>query len=214
MTVPSRAEAARLLLSLNPPPWHLRHSRAVAEVAGWLARRIARRQPSVPIDRGLVEAAALLHDVDKAMPKGRRPPGHRHGVAGGAWLTEQGHPELASAVALHPVTRLVAPDGLAKLQAAPLEARVVAYADRRAHQRLVSMAARFARWDTRHPHGWTPAVRAQVWARAQRIEREICELAGCTPEEVGRLAWTRAAFAEVKDVQAAVPPGTASGERW
>ena len=62
MSVPSRLEATVLLLSLGPPPWHLRHSRAVAEVAGWLAARAQQR--GVPVDRALVEAAALLHDIE------------------------------------------------------------------------------------------------------------------------------------------------------
>ncbi len=61
MTVPGRVEAAELLLSLDPPTWFLRHARAVAEVAGWLGARIA--AAGTTIDRRLVEAAALLHDV-------------------------------------------------------------------------------------------------------------------------------------------------------
>src|SRR5262245_4196584 len=63
MTVPGRVEAASLLLSLDPPTWFLRHARAVAEVAGFLAARID--DDGVAVDRRLVEAAALLHDVDK-----------------------------------------------------------------------------------------------------------------------------------------------------
>src|SRR4051812_525875 len=66
MSVPDRVEAARLLLRLQPPPWHLRHSRAVAETAAWLAARIAAR--AIPVDRRLVESAALLHDIDKLIP--------------------------------------------------------------------------------------------------------------------------------------------------
>ena len=83
MTVPSRTEAASLLLSLHPPAWHVRHSRAVAEVAAWLAARIA--GCGVPIDRGIVEAAALLHDVDKILaptdPARRLP----HGEGSASW---------------------------------------------------------------------------------------------------------------------------------
>ena len=74
MTVPGRVEAAALLLSLEPPAWFLRHARAVAEVAAWLAARTA-RSASDSVDRGLVEAAALLHDAGQAPPRGR----HRSG---------------------------------------------------------------------------------------------------------------------------------------
>ena len=68
MTVPGRMDAASLLLSLDPQPWFVRHARAVAEVAGWLAARIDGR--GIAVDRRLVEAAALLHDADKALPAG------------------------------------------------------------------------------------------------------------------------------------------------
>src|SRR5205814_6923690 len=104
MSVPDRVEAARLLLSLSPPPWHLRHSQAVAETAAWLAARIADR--GIAVQRPLVEAAALLHDVDKVLAPhdpGRALP---HGDGSADWLTRQGHRELARAVANHPVTRL------------------------------------------------------------------------------------------------------------
>ena len=47
-------------------PTAARHSRAVAEVAAFLAARTA--QQGVPVDRRLAESAALLHDADKALP--------------------------------------------------------------------------------------------------------------------------------------------------
>jgi hypothetical protein len=66
MTVPGRVAAAALLSSLDPPAWFLAHARAVAEVAGFLAARVAANGTAV--DRAVVEAAALLHDVDKVLP--------------------------------------------------------------------------------------------------------------------------------------------------
>lgn len=215
MTVPSREEAARLLLSLDPPDWHLRHSRAVAEIAGWLALRVERsalrgsagpgahrRGSGAPVDRGVVEAAALLHDVDKALPEPARP-ATVHGAAGAAWLRGHGFPELEEAVALHPVTLLVDRRGTARVLDASIEARIVAYADKRAGQRLESMADRFARWHRRHPHsragdGWDPETAATAWQGAVELERGVCRLAACRPEAVGRLRWSSAAFAEAR----------------
>ncbi len=40
MTIPGRVDAASLLLSLDPPDWFVRHARAVAEIAAFLAARI------------------------------------------------------------------------------------------------------------------------------------------------------------------------------
>ena len=165
MSVPGRVDAAALLLSLEPPAWHLRHVRAVAEVAGWLALRAA--VAGHLVDRALVESAALLHDVDKMLPAADIPRALPHGARGAAWLAARGHGELAAAVANHPVSRLGAPDADAWLDRATVEELFVAYADKRAGQRLVPMAARFAEWTRRYPegaewHGWTGDEAASV----------------------------------------------------
>src|SRR5665811_372823 len=104
MSVPSRRESAALLLSLEPPAWHLRHARAVAETAGWLAWRAA--SAGLSLDRRLVESAALLHDVDKLERVKQQIDGLAHAEGSAAWLASQGYPELGPAIVGHPVTRL------------------------------------------------------------------------------------------------------------
>ena len=81
MTVPTRIEAAALLISLDPPPWFLAHARAVGEVAGWLAAPMEAR--GIAVDRRAVEASV---DPARTLP-------HGHGSA--ARLRLRGHPELA-----------------------------------------------------------------------------------------------------------------------
>ena len=201
MTVPGRVEAASLLLSLEPSPWFLRHSRAVAEVAAWLAARIDER--GIAVNRRLVEAAALLHDVDKALPADHPARALPHGEGSAAWLTAAGHGELARAVEHHPVTRLADGERFRKWAAfASREERIVAYADKRAGQRLESMEARFASWHRRYPPttsrsgrgAWDADTLDAVQARARRLETDICRAAGVAPAEVSRLAWTAAAI--------------------
>jgi hypothetical protein len=201
MTVPGRVDAASLLLSLDPPPWFVRHARAVAEIAGWLAARIDVQ--GTPVDRRLVESAALLHDADKALPADDPARALPHGDGSAEWLTRLGHAELARPAAGHPVTRLL--DG-ARFQRwaafASREERIVAYADKRAGQRLESMDARFASWRRRYPRietggspvGWADAEMRAARARADRLERDVCAAAGVTPAEVRRLRWTGSAL--------------------
>lgn len=193
MTVPSRATAAALLLSLDPPPWALAHARAVAEVAAWLAHRI--ESAGVALDRGVVEAAALLHDIDKLLPVGDPARALPHGEGAAAWLTRQGHAELGRPVAGHPVTRLVDGERHRRWAAfASREERIVAYADKRAGQRLESMDARFASWRRRYPGTWDEGTWQVVRARAARLEADVCRAAGVSPDAVARLRWTRAAL--------------------
>jgi predicted hydrolase (HD superfamily) len=197
MTVPGRVEAASLLLSLDPPAWFVRHARAVAEVAAWLAARIEAR--GVPVDRRLVEAAALLHDADKSLPAGDPARALPHGEGSAAWLKRQGHAELARSVAGHPVTRLLDGESYKHWAAfASREERIVAYADKRAGQRLEPMDARFASWRRRYgepvPDGRDASRDDATWravrARANRLEADVCRAAGVAPAEVRRLAWT------------------------
>jgi hypothetical protein len=188
MSVPSRAVAAALLLSLDPPAWHLRHARAVAEVAGWLAARCERAGEAV--DRGLAEAAALLHDVDKALSPGDPARALPHGDGSAVWLAGRGHAELAGAVRAHPVTRLVADEADRWLAAVPLEELLVAYADKRAGQRLEPLAARFEDWRRRYPTGWSAADEAAARGRAERLEAIVCGRAAVDPGAVRRLRWT------------------------
>jgi len=206
MTVPGRRDAAFLLLSLDPSPWFLRHARAVAEVAGWLAARIEAR--GIVLDRALVESAALLHDVDKALPAGDAAHALRHGDGSAAWLTRLGHQELAGAVASHPVTRMLDGEWYERWAAvASHEERIVAYADKRAGQRLESMDARFATWRRRYPRPATDG-RTVVWevadleaarACADRLEADVCRAAGVAPADVRRLAWTGAALRAARE---------------
>jgi hypothetical protein len=197
MTVPGRVEAASLLLSLHPLDWQVQHARAVGEVAGWLAARIAAN--GIAVDRRLAEAAALLHDVDKILPADDPLKALPHGDGSAAWLTQSGHPELARAVANHPVTWLLDGERYRRWAAfASREERIVAYADKRAAQRLESMDARFADWDRRHPDAWSPVERRAVRERANRLEADVCRAAGIRPDEVRRLRWTGAALAAAR----------------
>jgi HD domain len=195
-----------ILLSLEPEPWHLRHSRAVAETAAWLALRASRAGRSV--DRRLVEAAALLHDVDKIELLKTGLVGLAHGDGSAEWLSRQGYPELGPAIVGHPVTRM-ADEGWFRgwLAGASPEALIVSYADKRAGQRLEPMAERFASWERRYPPAeraghargeWTAETVRAVRSRAVELERRVCRLAGVAPGDVRRLGWTGRAMAEVR----------------
>jgi hypothetical protein len=205
-----------LLLSLDPPKWHLRHSRAVAETAGWLALRAHSAGRS--LDRRLVEAAALLHDVDKLDRVKPQVAGLAHADGSADWLARRGCPELGPVIVGHPVTRLADVDWFERwIGSASIEALIVAYADKRAGQNLESMAERFASWERRYPpareatharSAWTVRTLAEVRGRSEEIERRVCRLAGVVPEDVRRLEWTgRAIAAARKRAVVATPAG-------
>jgi hypothetical protein len=210
MSVPSRRESAALLISLEPPPWHLRHSRAVAETSAWLAWRATRAGRS--LDRRLVESAALLHDVDKLDRVKPEVIGLAHGEGSADWLARHGYPELGPVIVGHTVTRLADAAWFDSwIRTASPEALILAYADKRAGQRLESMTERFASWERRYPPAeratrargtWTAETLATVRRRADELERRVCDLAAVVPGDVGRLRWTRRAIAATRHVAA------------
>jgi hypothetical protein len=170
-----------------------------------------------------VEAAALLHDVDKLE---RVKPEVRvlaHGEGSADWLARQGYPELGPAIVGHPVTRLAdGPWFMSWIASASPEALIVAYADKRAGQRLESMAERFASWERRYPPAdragsarvsWTSETLGEVRQRAEEIERRVCALAAAAPSDVRRLEWTDRALAAARSAAALAAPVAAEGRR-
>lgn len=194
MAVPTRTEALSLLLSTSPSPRLLQHVTVVAEVAAFLACRAT--TAGIAVDRRLVEAAALLHDVDKALPPDHPLRDLGHGAAGAAWVSQAGHPELARAIEAHPVSRLAEAEAARWVVEAPIEERIVTYADKRATQRVVSLDQRFERWRRRHPEYAGGLARA--CAMALQLEVGLCDAIGIAPTEVERLRWVDAATARAE----------------
>jgi putative nucleotidyltransferase with HDIG domain len=178
------------------------HSAAVAEIAAFLAAAI--HAQGEQIDISLVEAAALLHDLDKAFTADHPLKSLGHGDAGAAWLRDQGYDKLAPAVGCHPVMRLADDDRYADcVVRGSIEEKVVAYADKRAIQDLVSLEQRFERWRARYPESTTLVVARE---RALQLEEEVCAAAGIAPAGVRRLAWVAAAVS-ANSSSAAFPSG-------
>src|SRR5688500_19457679 len=90
MAVPDRSTARRLLSEQDLPGGIVVHSEGVARVAVAAAGMVA--EARIPIDGALVEAAALLHDIDKVEI---RASGGVHGVVGARRLEAAGVAELA-----------------------------------------------------------------------------------------------------------------------
>lgn len=199
MTVPTREQAAQILLELSPAKGLMRHSAAVAEVAALLAERLRENGHDLPPD--LVETAALLHDIDKTPPLRALRGALGHGWAGASWLAGRGHPELAAAISNHPASRLTDDDHYPVWQRdATLAEKVVAYADKRAMLDVVPLAERYAEWQQRRPDRSADIARGKLLA--EHLEREVCQAAGVEPADIRRLAWVDAALAAAQPVPA------------
>ena len=134
--------------------------------------------------------------------------GLAHADGSADWLAARGYPELGPVIEGHPVTRLADAGWFDRwIDEAPPEALIVAYADKRAGQRLEPMTDRFASWERRYPPAerakrprgsWTPETLRLVRLRADELERRVCRLAGIEPSDVRRLEWTGRAIAAAR----------------
>lgn len=181
MAVPDRSTALRLLDEAGLPDGIVIHSHGVARVAVAAAGLVA--EASIPVDGALVEAAALLHDIDKVEI---RRSGGEHGIVGARRLEAAGYEELAMPVASHPVTALLDDDRF------PIgwPSVLVAVADRHVAQSFLTVDERLDDMKDRHPAYAASIESARRPAHA--LEEQLAEVTGLTTDELVerlRTAW-------------------------
>jgi len=116
----------------------IRHSQAVSNFAFELAEKVHAHHPELGVDPEKVRIAALLHDI------GRSRPGD-HEINSVAILNSEGLADIAAIVmhgSMYEISVLRGtPD--ASLLPRSLENKIVAYADARVKDRIVSLQERF-----------------------------------------------------------------------
>jgi putative nucleotidyltransferase with HDIG domain len=125
-----------------------RHSLLVADVALLLARELCARHMHLNLE--LIEAAALLHDLGKAVSLTTR---EDHGALGAVMVAELGYEQLAPIVREHTLL------AKGRIKGGIDESLIVNYADKRVmHDELVSVSVRLH--DLADRYARTPEQRA------------------------------------------------------
>jgi putative nucleotidyltransferase with HDIG domain len=171
--VPDRATARRVLADAGLPDGVVVHSEGVARVASAAAALLA--EARIPIDGALVEAAALLHDIDKVET---REGGGEHGIVGARRLEAAGYGELAMPVASHPITCLLDDDRFPR----GWPSVVVAVADKHVGQEFMTLDERLDDMISRHPEH-----RASIEAARRPAHALVAELADAVELDVANL---------------------------
>jgi uncharacterized protein len=174
--VPDREECLRLLSRQGVPDHIVAHSAEVARIAVVLARALV-SVPGEGVSLPLVEAGALLHDIDK-MTSIRD--GGDHCALGAATMERLGLPQIAPLVARHVNLGLWDPEGPVT------EAELVNYADKRVrHTEMVSLSERFE--DLMARYGHTAEARARIESHRRtmfELERKIFSRLPFGPQEI------------------------------
>ncbi|MFP4163999.1 MAG: HD domain-containing protein [Chitinispirillaceae bacterium] len=171
-------QALRLLRKYNIDSARIAHCRGVSYFAYSLAEKIARRNPKLRINPEKVRLAALLHDI------GRGEPGD-HEINSVIILKREGLDELASLVIHGTIYEIFLLRGKNDPSLLPhsVENKIVAYADSRYKDHLVSMEERWAEIEKCRSNQKEKLESLQMAKeRFRNMEKELLKLAGKDPE--------------------------------
>ena len=141
MNIPTKAECLAMLRSNNTPSNVIEHSIAVCKVAEAIVDHLIAK--GIPINKELVCAGAMLHDIEKTK---------KNHVQTGAELVEKlGFPEVSKIIARHSLYNFQNEE----VQPHSFEEKIVFYADKRLiGSNVVQVEERFADLKKRYdlPH--------------------------------------------------------------
>ncbi|HUI93792.1 MAG TPA: HD domain-containing protein [Chitinivibrionales bacterium] len=153
---------------------HMRHSKGVAQFAFNLAAKIHKKHPSLAINPEKVRIAALLHDIGRSMQGD-------HEINSITLLKQEGLEEIAEIVMHGSMYEISVIRGKPDQSLLPktVENKIVAYADARFKNRLVSLKERFKEVLKRRKLEKEKVESVKMAEkRYYEIEKEVMALAG------------------------------------
>lgn len=163
--IPTEVQAHALWEKYQLPRSKRVHVGLVAEVALGLAQQMY-QCTNVPIDQLLLQAAALLHDIDKNIPKLS---GEKHPDTAVRILREEGMEEVAAIVKTHPLHAILDP----AITPASLEEKILFLADKMVKYEIIGVDARFRLWNEEHLPADAQAVLDAAYPKVKALEKEI-----------------------------------------
>ncbi len=175
--IPTRAQCLLLFDKYNLPSQKRIHVEAVTRLALFFAQKL--KQKNIAINLKLIEAAALLHDIDKNIPILS---GERHPDTAVRVLNELDYSEVASVVAHHSLQQIL------KAQTAPQtwEEKILYLADKMTKYEVIGIEHRFKLWygENLPPHAVAELDAALPQVKA--LEQAVYKAAGISAEVVAR----------------------------
>jgi uncharacterized protein len=179
--IPTYDEIQSLWNTYLLPEVKRNHSRWVAHLALWFTRQLQNKLIETDIDTDKLYACALLHDIDKNIP---RLEGERHPDTGVRVLTQLGYKGIADVVRTHPLHAILD----ASITPKSWDEKILYLSDKMVKHEIISVDKRFALWKAES----LPKVALDELDRAyplvKALENEICSRVGVDPTDIARLA--------------------------
>ncbi len=178
--VPTVEKAKALWEKYHLPEYKRVHVTLVARVALFLASQLFASDNNFRINKQLLETGALLHDIDKAIPKLT---GERHPDTGVRILTQEGTEEVAALVKTHPVHAIL-DSGISPKSP---EEKLLFLADKMVKLEVITVDKRFALWNAEHLPPEAQATLDACYPKVKELEREIFGKTAVKPDDVASL---------------------------
>lgn len=186
--IPTEDQCKKTWEKYQLPGYKRKHVMLVVRVAKFLAEQLKiktlnlpRRQAGFKIDEQLLIAGALLHDLDKAVP---RLPDEQHPDTAVRILEEEGMKEVAELVKTHSLHAILDPAICPKTW----EEKLLYLADKMVKQEIITVDKRFALWNDEHLHAEAQAILDGAYPKVKVLEKEIFDKIGLKPEDIAKLA--------------------------
>ncbi|MBI5620859.1 HD domain-containing protein [Candidatus Gottesmanbacteria bacterium] len=167
--IPTEEQVKKLWDTYNLPERKRRHVALVAKVAEFLATQCQMLNDKCKINTELLLAGALLHDIDKNIPK---LPGERHPEGAVRILTEEGMGEVAALVKTHPLHAILDPAIAPKTW----EEKLLFLADKMVKQEVIGVDARFRLWNDEHLPKDQQTILDAAYPKVKELEKEMFDL--------------------------------------
>lgn len=177
MQIPNKKQSFQLICQMKMPDHIVVHSLQVCRVAINLVDYMT--EPAVNLNRDLVQAAALLHDVTKTRSFKTN---ENHALTGSRFLSQRGYPEVGAIVRQH-----VQLDAYF-VSTHPTEAEIVNYADKRVlHEKVVALKERKNYIINNYAKKPEHMERIQrLWEKTKQLEDKLFNCLPFSPSELNR----------------------------
>jgi hypothetical protein len=146
-----------------------------------LAEKLIVNGSQFTVNGELLSAAALLHDIDKAVPK---LPGEVHPDTGVRILKEEGMGEVAALVRTHPLHSVLDPS----IAPTSWEEKILYLSDKMVKQEIITVDTRFDLWRREGLPQEAIQLLNRTYPLVKKLEAEIFSLIGTDPSDVRHLA--------------------------
>ncbi len=164
--IPTEEQARALWEKYQLPERKRKHMTLVAKIAEFLATQCQMTNAKCQINIRLLTAGALLHDIDKNIP---RLPGEQHPDTAVRILKEEGMEEIADLVKTHSLHAILDPAICPKTW----EEKILYLSDKMVKDEVIGVDARFALWNDEHLTPGAQKILDACYPKVKKLEMDL-----------------------------------------